>query len=158
MALRTILTKGDEILAKKCKPVTKFDKRLHSILDDMWETMAEANGVGLAGPQIGILKRMFIADDGETQLECINPEIISTEDEYEALEGCLSVPGVHGYVMRPRKTVIKAQNRDGEEYTFEAEGLMAQCLCHENDHLDGRLFDSKIVRYYEEEEEEGEEE
>lgn len=157
MAIRTILTKGDELLAKKCKPVTKFDSRLHALLDDMWETLREANGVGLAGPQVGVLKRLFIADDGEVQYECINPEILVTEGEREVLEGCLSVPKINGYVIRPERVVIKAQDRNGKEFTAEATELMAQCLCHENDHLDGTLFDSKIVRMYDPEEEEDEE-
>lgn len=157
MAIRTILTKGDELLAKKCKPVTKFDSRLHALLDDMWETLHEANGVGLAGPQVGVLKRLFIADDGEVQYECINPEILVTEGEREVLEGCLSVPKINGYVIRPERVVIRAQDRNGKEFTAEATELMAQCLCHENDHLDGTLFDSKIVRMYDPEEEEDEE-
>lgn len=157
MAIRTILKKGDELLAKKCKPVTKFDSRLHALLDDMWETLREANGVGLAGPQVGVLKRLFIADDGEVQYECINPEILVTEGEREVLEGCLSVPKINGYVIRPERVVIRAQDRNGKEFTAEATELMAQCLCHENDHLDGTLFDSKIVRMYDPEEEEDKE-
>jgi len=154
MALRTILEKGDELLNKKCKTVTKFDSHLSMILDDMWQTLGDANGVGLAGPQIGILKRMFIADDGEQKLECINPQILGTSEDHEVLEGCLSVPDVRGYVIRPNKVTMKAQNRNGEEYTITAEGLMAQCLCHENDHLNGILFDSKVTRYPDQDEEE----
>jgi len=156
MALRTILEKGDELLNKTCKTVIKFDKRLAMTLDDMWQTLENANGVGLAGPQIGILKRMFIADDGEQKLECINPVILETSEDHEVLEGCLSVPDVRGYVVRPNKVTMKAQNRSGEEYTVTVEGLMAQCLCHESDHLDGILFDSRITRYPEENEEEEE--
>ena len=156
MAIRTILKKGDELLGKRCKPVVKFDARLHALLDDMWETLREANGVGLAGPQVGVLRRLFIADDGETQYECINPQILKTEGEREVLEGCLSVPDVNGYVIRPEKVIIRAQDRNGSEFTAEATELMAQCLCHENDHLDGTLFDSKIVRMYDPEKEEEE--
>lgn len=158
MAIRTVLKKGDELLTKKCKPVTKFDDRLHVLIDDMWETMKAENGVGLAGPQVGVLKRLFIADDGEAQYECINPIIVQTEGTREVLEGCLSVPNINGYVLRPEKVVLSAQDRFGNAFTVSAEGLMAQCLCHENDHLDGTLFDSKIVRMYEKDEEDGEEE
>ena len=155
MAIRNILIKGDELLLKRSKPVTKFDKRLHVMLDDMWETLRDANGAGLAAPQIGVLKRVFIADDGETKLECINPEILATEGEREVREGCLSLPDLVGYVIRPVKVTMRAQNRDGEYFTVTAEELLGQCLCHEYDHLDGILYDTKVTHFEEPEEESG---
>ena len=155
MAIRNILIKGDELLLKRSKPVTKFDRRLHIMLDDMWETLKEANGAGLAAPQIGVLKRVFIADDGETKLECINPEILSTEGEREVREGCLSLPDLVGYVIRPVKVTMRAQNRNGEYFTVTAEELLGQCLCHEYDHLDGILYDTKVTHFEFPEEEAG---
>ena len=155
MAIRNILIKGDELLLKRSKPVTKFDKRLYDMLDDMWETLRDANGAGLAAPQIGVLKRVFIADDGETKLECINPEILSTEGEREVREGCLSLPDLVGYVIRPEKVTMRAQNRSGEYFTVTAGELLGQCLCHEYDHLDGILYDTKVTRFEEPEEETG---
>ena len=155
MAIRHILIKGDELLLKRSKPVTKFDRRLHVMLDDMWETLRDADGAGLAAPQIGVLKRVFIADDGETQLECVNPVILSTEGEREVREGCLSLPDLVGYVVRPEKVTLRAQDRNGEFFTVTAENLLGQCICHEYDHLDGILYDTKVTRFVDPEEEAG---
>ncbi|MBR5743528.1 MAG: peptide deformylase [Clostridia bacterium] len=156
MATRHILVKGDELLLKRSKQVTKFDKRLHTMLDDMWDTLREAQGVGLAAPQIGVLKRVFIADDGETKLECINPVILSTEGEREVREGCLSLPDLVGYVVRPESVTMRAQDRDGNFFTVTAGDLLGQCLCHEYDHLDGILYDTKVTRFVDPEEENAE--
>lgn len=140
MALRTIVKKGDDVLNKKCRPVEVFDKKLHTILDDMKETLAKANGVGLAAPQVGIMRRYCIIDVEEGFFELINPEIISTSGSQRDVEGCLSCPNDWGYVTRPNKVKFKAQNRFGEWYEAEAEGLFARAVCHETDHLDGKLF------------------
>ena len=153
MALRTIVQEGDEVLTKKCRPVTVFDGRLAQLLDDMGETMKDAHGLGLAGPQVGVLRRLFVALD-ESALpeeptpeeveafipmvrEFVNPEIIETEGEETSYEGCLSFPGEYGAIKRPTRVVVKAQDRSGKEFTFEADGLLARCLCHEANHLDG---------------------
>ncbi len=158
MALREIRTKEDEILYKKCKVVKKFDERLHILLDDMRETMNERDGVGLAAPQVGILKRAFVVDDGTTFIEAINPEIIEESGEQTDKEGCLSVPEEFYYVTRPKHVKLKAQDRYGNEFTAEADDLLARALCHETDHLDGILFLSKIDEYQPEDEEEESEE
>lgn len=146
MALRNIVTVGDPVLGKVCRKVTKFDERLHTLLEDMADTLLEANGVGLAAPQVGILRRVVIVDTGEEILELINPEIISTEGEQTGSEGCLSVPGEYGIVTRPMKATVRAQNRDGEWFEVEGEELMARCFCHELDHLDGHLYTEKAER------------
>ena len=153
MAIREVRKKGDEILGKKCKEVKVFNERLHILIDDMLETMDEHDGAGLAAPQVGILKRVFVADDGNTTLVAVNPEIIETDGEQTGKEGCLSVPGEFYYVTRPDKVILKAQDRAGKEFTFEAEGLMARAICHETDHLDGVLFLEKIDEYQPEDEE-----
>ncbi len=140
MALRNIVTKEDPILSKVCKPVDKFDEKLHQLLDDMIETLRKAEGVGLAAPQVGYLKRVFIMDLGDEMLECINPEITKRKGKQRVLEGCLSCPNDWGYVTRPMKCHLKAQNRYGEYYEVDLEELGAQCACHEYDHLDGNLF------------------
>ncbi|MDD2956216.1 MAG: peptide deformylase [Oscillospiraceae bacterium] len=140
MAIRNIVKEGDEVLRKISKPVTKFDERLWQLLDDMAETMAEANGVGLAAPQVGILRRVVVIDVGEGVIELINPQIISAAGEDVGPEGCLSVPGEWGIVARPEKAAAKAQDRNGKEIVVEGEGLLARALCHEIDHLEGRLF------------------
>lgn len=147
MALRTILTKGDPMLAKTCRPVTNFDQRLHDLLDDMAETMAEANGVGIAAPQVGILRRAVIVletnveeDEEEYIIELINPEIVAAEGEQDGPEGCLSVPGVYGMVKRPEYVRVRAQDRNGEYFEVEGCGLTARAFCHELAHLDGQLF------------------
>ena len=140
MALRNIVVQGDNVLAKVCRPVTKFDKRLHVLLDDMAETLEYANGVGLAAPQVGVLRRIVLVDTGEEILEMINPEIIKTSGEQTGLEGCLSVPGQYGIVTRPNVVSVRAQDRFGEWYEVEGEELIARCFCHELDHLDGHLY------------------
>ena len=146
MALRNIVTQGDAILGKVCRKVTKFDEKLHTLLDDMADTLEEANGVGLAAPQVGILRRVVIVDTGEEILELINPEIIETEGEQTGMEGCLSVPGKYGIVTRPMKAVVQAQDRDGQWFEVEGEELIARCFCHELDHLDGHLYTEKAER------------
>ena len=140
MALRNILTEGNPTLYKKSRPVVKFDDRLHLLLDDMKETLLDAEGVGLAAPQVGILRRLFLVDTGEEILECINPEIIEISGEQVGLEGCLSVPGKYGLVKRPNVVKIRAQDRNGEWFEAEGEGLIARCFCHEYAHLDGQLY------------------
>ena len=141
MALRKIVTVGDPVLTKKCRPVTKFDERLATLLDDMIETMHDANGVGLAGPQVGVLRRVVVVDTGEEDLELVNPEIVETGEETQTgLEGCLSLPGEYGIVTRPNFVVVRAQDRTGEWYEYEGEELIARCVCHEIDHLDGHMY------------------
>ena len=140
MALRNILTEGNPSLYKKSRPVVKFDDRLHLLLDDMKETLLDAEGVGLAAPQVGILRRLFLVDTGEEILECINPEIVETSGEPIGLEGCLSVPGKYGVVKRPNVVKIRAQDRNGEWFEAEGEELIARCFCHEYAHLDGQLY------------------
>lgn len=143
MALRTILTRDTEeaSLRKKSRPVTVFDKRLHVMLDDMVETLKDSGGVGLAGPQVGILRRIVVIEkeDG-TILELVNPEIIATEGEQEGLEGCLSLPGIWGVVKRPMTVTVRALDRNGNEFTDTASGLIGRCFIHECEHLDGILF------------------
>lgn len=155
MALRNIVKEGDEVLTKKCRPVEKFDDRLASLLDDMYETMTAGNGVGLAAPQVGMLRRAFVIDIGEGKLEFVNPEIIKTSGRQETGEGCLSCPGEYGITVRPRFVTVKAQDRNGEEFTMEASDLLAKAICHENDHLDGILFKAHVIRMLDEDELEG---
>ena len=153
MALRTIITKGDPVLSKKAHPVTNFDEKLAILLDDMVETLRDSGGVGLAAPQIGILRRVVVVINDEDQvIELVNPEIIATEGEQVGFEGCLSVPGRWGRVKRPMKARVKAQNRQGEWFEVEDEGLTARCFCHELDHLDGHLFTELTDKLYTSEE------
>jgi len=152
MALRKIRTYEDEILRKKSKIVEKFDQRLHQLLDDMKDTMYEANGIGLAAPQVGVLKRAVVIDIGEGAIELVNPQIEYSEGSVVDVEGCLSVPNVWGEVERPQKVVVNAQDRFGNEFRLEAEGLLARAVCHEIDHLDGILFVDKVIRFVSEEE------
>ncbi len=159
MALRNILTKEEPTLYKKSRPVTAFNPRLHQLLDDMAETLAQANGVGLAAPQVGILRRAVIVletnvPEGEDEylIELINPEIIETSGVQNGAEGCLSVPGEYGLVERPMNVRVRAQDRDGEWFEVEGTGLTARCFCHEIDHLDGIVFTSKCSRMLTEEE------
>ena len=140
MALRNILTEGNPSLYKKSRPVVKFDDRLHLLLDDMKDTLMDAEGVGLAAPQVGVLRRLFLVDTGDEILECINPEIVETSGEQVGLEGCLSVPGKYGVVKRPNVVKIRAQDRNGEWFEAEGEELIARCFCHEYAHLDGQLY------------------
>lgn len=147
MALRNIRKLGDDILRKKCRPVETIDEKILTLLDDMAETMNEANGVGLAAPQVGILKRIAVIDIGEGLIELINPEITDFEGNIKDTEGCLSVPGKYGYVVRPSKVTVTALNRDGEKVTYNAEGMLAKAFCHEIDHLDGIVFVDKVTEY-----------
>ncbi len=150
MALRNIVKEGDQVLRKNCREVTDFNERLHILLDDMKDTLIEADGAGLAAPQVGILKRVAIVSVDEEFYEIINPEIIAVEGEQTGPEGCLSVPGVYGSVSRPMKVTVKAKDRYGKEFTVSGEGLLARAFCHEIDHLDGILFKDKVIEYYEE--------
>lgn len=153
MALRTILTDNDPALHKVCRPVTNFDGRLHDLIDDLKETLANANGAGLAAPQVGILRRVVIVvDDQENMLELVNPELIDQEGEQEGFEGCLSVPGRWGIVKRPQKAKVRAQDRNGSFFEVEGEDIVARCFCHELEHLDGHLFTEHTDRLYTNEE------
>ena len=152
MGLRKILTDKEPALHKVCKPVTAFDRKLHKLLDDMQETLLEANGVGLAAPQVGILRRVVIVDTGEDILELVNPTLVETDGEQIGAEGCLSVPGKYGLVKRPYYAKVRAQDRDGNWYEAEAEELIARCFCHELDHLDGIIYTEVMERFLTEEE------
>ncbi len=147
MALRKIVKMGEPILKTVCKPVEVFDEKLASLLDDMAQTLEKAQGVGLAAPQIGILKRIFIMDFGEGVIECINPVIVKEGGKQRVVEGCLSCPNKWGYVVRPAKVKLKAQNRFGKYFMVTLTELGAQCASHENDHLDGILFVEKVVEF-----------
>ena len=152
MGIRKILTDKDPALHKICKPVEKFDWRLHKLLNDMADTLAEANGVGLAAPQVGILRRVVIVDTGEEILELVNPTILETSGEQEGPEGCLSVPGKYGLVKRPYIAKVRAQDRYGEWFEAEGEELIARCFCHELDHLDGIVYTQVMERFLTDEE------
>ena len=152
MGLRKILTDKEPALHKVCKPVTSFDQKLHKLLDDMAETLEEANGVGLAAPQVGILRRVVIVDTGEEILELVNPTLLETDGEQEGAEGCLSVPGKYGWVKRPYYAKVRAQDRYGDWYEAEGEELIARCFCHELDHLDGIVYTEVMDRFLTEEE------
>lgn len=158
MATRKILPSSEPALHKKCRQVTAFDERLHTLLDDMRETLLEADGVGLAAPQVGILKRAVVVDVGEGLIEMVNPEIVAAEGEQTGPEGCLSVPGRSGIVVRPERVTVRAQNAQGEPIEVTGEGFLARAFCHEIDHLDGVLYVDKMVReiFPDEEEEDGE--
>lgn len=141
MALRKILTQGDPVLNKTCRPVEKFDRKLHWLLDDMKETLSNAGGVGLAAPQIGILRRVVVVEDAEEQMiELVNPVIVEQSGDQEGWEGCLSVPNQYGWVERPNVVTVRAQDRDGKFFEVTGEELVARCFCHELEHLDGHLF------------------
>lgn len=153
MAIREILTKGDPALNKVCHSVTKFDSKLADLLDDMKETLEEAKGLGLAAPQVGILRRVVVVVTGEGEmLELVNPEIMEQKGEQDGLEGCLSVPGLWAYVKRPAWVKVKAQDRDGNWFEAEGEGLTARCFCHELAHLDGHLYVELADKLYTNEE------
>ena len=153
MAIREILNDRDPVLHKKCHPVTEFDEKLAALLDDMKETLADANGAGLAAPQVGILRRaVIVVTDDEEMLELVNPEIISREGEQDGLEGCLSLPGQWGYVLRPMKVRVRAQDRNGKWFEAEGEEIVARCFCHEIEHLDGHVFTEHVDRVYTSEE------
>ncbi|CAM2957051.1 peptide deformylase [Hathewaya histolytica] len=146
MALRNLRINGDEILRKRCKEVTNIDDRTLSLIEDMKETMYKENGVGLAAPQVGILKRIIVIDVGEGCFALINPEILETKGEYVDIEGCLSIPGNQGEVRRPEYVKVKGLNEKGQEVILEGSGLLARAFCHEIDHLDGILFIDKIIK------------
>ena len=153
MAIRKIVEMDkDDILRKHSRKVTKFDHRLGVLLDDMADTMYEADGVGLAAPQVGVLKRVVVIDVGEGKIELVNPEIIESSGEQYGAEGCLSVPGEYGLVRRPMFVKVRAQDRNGDFFEVEGEGLTARCFCHEIDHLEGVVFTSKCERMLTEEE------
>ena len=152
MALRKILTDAEPALHKVCKPVEKFDNKLHTLLDDMRETLIESGGVGLAAPQVGILRRVVLVDTEEEILELINPTLVETDGEQVGAEGCLSVPGKYGLVKRPYYAKVRAQDRNGDWYEAEGEELIARCFCHELDHLDGIIYTQVMDRFLTEEE------
>lgn len=145
MALRNIVKLGDPILNKSSRVVDKFDDRLSTLIDDMFETMYNANGVGLAAVQVGMLKRVVVIDVGDGPIELVNPEITFKEGEQRESEGCLSLPGKYGVTSRPAKVQVKAQDRNGKWQVFTGIELKARCFCHEIDHLDGVLFTSHLV-------------
>lgn len=172
MALRNIVQEGDPILNKVCRPVTSFDGRLAALLDDMCETLLEAGGLGLAGPQVGVMRRVFVClderdlpEEGEppegyepTFLEFVNPEILwQSEEEVTIYEGCLSFPGHNGAISRPKKVRARAQNRQGEWFEIEAEDMLARCICHESNHLDGITIMDLAEYFYEDLEQDEEE-
>ena len=156
MGIRKIMTVEDPCLHKVCRPVEKFDGKLHKLLDDMKETLLDANGVGLAAPQVGILRRVVVVDLGDEMLELVNPELLETSGEQEGAEGCLSVPGKYGLVKRPNFAKVRAQDRNGEWFEAEGEELIARCFCHELDHLDGIVYTEVMERYLTDEELNGE--
>jgi len=140
MAIRTVRVLGDDILTKKCREIKEVTPRIRELATDMIDTMYEANGVGLAGPQVGVLKRIVVIDVGEGPMVLINPVILSSDGEQIGEEGCLSYPGKAGTVKRPNHVIAKAYDLDMNEYTIEGEGLLARCICHELDHLDGHMY------------------
>ncbi len=154
MALRKIVVQGEDCLNKTCRPVTDFNRRLHILMDDLVETLAEAGGAGLAAPQVGILRRACVVMDEETEgyIELVNPEIVARSGEQTGPEGCLSVPGKWGLVTRPNYVRVRAQDRDGQWFEVEGEGLTARCFCHELEHLDGHLYTEHIDRFLTDEE------
>ena len=161
MALRKILSNKYPALHKTCKPVENFDSKLHNLLDDMRDTLLDSGGVGLAAPQVGILRRVVLVDNGETILELVNPTLVETSGEQTGDEGCLSVPGLAGQVTRPNYVKVRALDENMEEVIYEGEGLLARAFCHEIDHLDGHLYVEKVEGelhepVYEEEEDEEE--
>lgn len=153
MSIRTIITQEDPILHKRCHPVTQFDQKLWDLLDDMKETLASANGVGLAAPQVGILRRaVIVVNEAGTMMELVNPEIIDQRGEQDGLEGCLSVPGMWGNVKRPMWVKVRAQDRMGKQFECEGEELTARCFCHELAHLEGQLYTELTDHLYTSEE------
>ena len=152
MGLRKILTDKDPALHKVCKPMVNFDDRLFRLLQDMRDTLIDSGGVGLAAPQVGILRRVVLVDTGDEILELINPTLIATDGEQEGAEGCLSVPGRYGLVKRPYYAKVRAQDRYGEWFEAEGEELIGRCFCHELDHLDGILYTQVMERFLTEEE------
>jgi len=149
MAIRTIRELGDDVLRKKCRVVEEIDDRILVLLDDMADTLYDSNGVGLAAPQVGVLKRIAVIDVGDGLIELINPEIIAQSGVQDGAEGCLSVPGKYGNVKRPKKVTVRATDRDGNEFEITGEDLLARAFCHELDHLDGVVFVDKVSKYVE---------
>lgn len=152
MGLRKILTDKEPCLHKVCRSVERFDWRLHKLLDDMVETLVDSGGVGLAAPQVGILRRVVVVDTGEGILELVNPTLVETDGEQTGPEGCLSVPGKYGLVKRPYYAKVRAQDRNGEWFEAEGEELIGRCFCHELDHLDGILYTEVMERFLTEDE------
>ena len=153
MAIREILTDKDPALHKRCHPITQFDDKLAALIDDLRETLEEAGGAGLAAPQVGILRRVVVLYDGEDKMiELVNPEIIQESGEQDGLEGCLSVPGLWGYVKRPQMVRVKAQDRTGNWFEAGGEDIVARCFCHELEHLDGHVFTEHVDQIYTSEE------
>ena len=153
MAIREIVKKGDPVLGKMCHPVTKFDDKLADLLDDLKQTLAEANGLGLAAPQVGILRRaVIVINERGEMLELVNPQILEQSGEQDGLEGCLSVPGMWGYVKRPDWVKVRAQDRKGNWFEVEGRDITARCFCHELSHLDGHLFTELCEKLYTSEE------
>ena len=152
MGLRKILTDKDPALHKVCKPMVNFDDRLFRLLEDMKDTLIESGGVGLAAPQVGILRRVVLVDTGEEILELINPTLVEVDGEQTGPEGCLSVPGKYGLVTRPYWAKVRAQDRNGNWFEAEGEELIARCFCHELDHLDGIVYTEVMERYLTEDE------
>ena len=152
MAIRKIREIGDPCLKKVCREVENFDQKLHTLLDDMQETLLIANGVGLAAPQVGILRRVVVVDLGDEILELVNPSLLETDGEQIGAEGCLSVPGKYGLVKRPYYAKVRAQDRHGEWFEVEGEDLIGRCFCHELDHLDGIVYTEVMDRFLTEEE------
>ena len=152
MGIRRILNHREPALHMTCKPVVKFDDRLHKLLDDMHETLEDSGGVGLAAPQVGILRRVVLVDNGEEVLELVNPTLVETDGEQVGAEGCLSVPGKYGLVKRPFYAKVRAQDRFGEWFEADGEELTARCFCHELDHLDGILYTQQMERLLTDEE------
>lgn len=140
MAIRNIVTKEDPILSKPCRTVEVFDEKLAQLIDDMIDTLEKADGVGLAAPQVGVLKRVFIMDVGDGLVEAVNPVILKTSGKQRGVEGCLSCPQQWGYVTRPNRCILRAQDRTGKTFTMDLKELACRCACHETDHLDGELF------------------
>ena len=149
MAIRSIVKVGDPVLSKKCREVENIDDRIITLLDDMIDTLYDSGGVGLAAPQVGVLKRIAVIDVGDGLIELINPEIVSTEGTQNDLEGCLSLPGKWGYVERPKKVIVRAMDRTGDVYEYEGKELLARAFCHELEHLDGILFSSHVTEFVE---------
>lgn len=148
MAIRNIVKEGDEVLTKVCRPVTVFDDRLRTLVQDMKDTLAKANGAGLAAPQVGVLKRLaLVVDDDDTVLVLVNPVITHTEGIQTPTEGCLSVPGVWGKTLRPAKVTVEAQDEYGNPVSYTRTGIVAVCFCHETDHLDGHLYREHVTEY-----------
>lgn len=154
MAIRNIVKHGDDVLTKKCRTVEKFDERLETLIEDLFDTLYDSGGAGLAAPQVGVMRRVAVIDIGDGPYELVNPEIISTEGEQTGPEGCLSYPGKFGIVTRPMKVKVKAQDRRGEWHEYEGEELLARAFCHETDHLDGNMFMDLVTEWVELEDEE----